>query len=119
MPKDVMLSKLKDIEDRLRPEWDALGIETDGFELYTRYFIFGDADQKGVSEEFLQATEEVYGEKAKMLGARALSDLSLFLAYGSSSSLNTGITRSPNLPGGVHQADEYIAVSYTHLPRSR
>lgn len=108
MPKEEMLSKLKAIEERLRPEWDALGIETDGFELYTRYFIFGDADQNGMSAEFLQAAEEVYGEPAKMLGARALSDLSLFLAYGSASSLNTGITRSPNLPGGVHQVDEYI-----------
>ncbi len=108
MPKDVMLGKLKEIEERLRPEWDALGVETDGFELYTRYFIYGQGDQDGASKEFLQAAQEVYGEQATMLGARALSDLSLFLAYGNTSSFNTGITRSPNLPGGVHQVDEYI-----------
>lgn len=113
--KDEMLKKLKAIENRLRSEWDALGVETDGFELYTRYFIYAEGEKKGMSLEFLRAMNDIYKESSTMLGARALSDLSIFLAFGSSSSLNTGITRAAHLPGGAHQVDEYVECE--HLKR--
>ena len=113
--KEEMLRRLKEIEDRLGSEWDALGVETSGFELYTRYFIYAEGEQQGSNLEFLRAMKDVYKEPATMLGARALSDLSIFLACGSPSSLNTGITRAAHLPGGAHQVDEYIECE--HLVR--
>lgn len=106
--KEAMLQRLKAIENCLSSEWDAMGIETGGFELYTRYFIYAEGERNGSNLEFLRAMEDVYKESSTMLGARALSDLSIFLSCGSTSSLNTGITRAPNLPGGAHQVDEYV-----------
>ena len=54
-----------------------------------------------------QAAEEVSGRPVGISGA-CLSDLSVFLKYGSSVSLNFGLVRDFKLYGGAHQFDEFV-----------
>ncbi|HHW32281.1 MAG TPA: M20/M25/M40 family metallo-hydrolase [Clostridiaceae bacterium] len=106
--KEEIMTELDEILEDIRHELDKRNMETDGFKHTTRFFIYQETNDKyGAATEMKKAAEEVCGHKIKACGA-CLSDLSVFLPYGSESSFNFGIIRDFSLYGGAHQPDEYI-----------
>jgi acetylornithine deacetylase/succinyl-diaminopimelate desuccinylase-like protein len=106
--KEEIQTELKDILHRLEPVFDKYGIETSGFRPTTRYFRYGETDKSdGGVEIMTRAASQVAGYPVVEKGS-CLTDLSLFLEYGSPHSFNFGIFRDFALPGGAHQPDEYV-----------
>jgi acetylornithine deacetylase/succinyl-diaminopimelate desuccinylase-like protein len=83
-------------------------VETTGFQAATRFFHYGRTDKSnGAAAVLQQAASEAIGHPVAEKGS-CLTDLSLFLKYGSPASLNFGIIRDFALPGGAHQPDEFV-----------
>ncbi|HCS74881.1 MAG TPA: hypothetical protein DIW17_13525 [Clostridiales bacterium] len=100
--------ELQDIVVRLKPIFLKYGVETSGFQQGTRYFYYGETDQSdGGVDIMTKAASETSGKPVAEKGS-CLTDLSLFLQYGSPHSFNFGIFRDFALPGGAHQPDEYV-----------
>ncbi|MBI9093951.1 MAG: M20/M25/M40 family metallo-hydrolase [Sphaerochaeta sp.] len=79
-----------------------------GFTKKSRFFHCLTTTDSDEAVAFMQkAASEVAGRQVLETGG-CLSDLSLFLKYGSSSSFNFGIFRDFKLYGGAHQPDEYV-----------
>ena len=83
-------------------------IRLSGFTPITRFFPYKRAsDGRGAIKAMKQAAQEVCRHDVRECGA-CLSDLSIFLSYGSASSFSFGIMRDFSLDGGAHQPDEYV-----------
>lgn len=83
-------------------------ITVSGFYPTTRFFgYYNTKNHTGAVSIMKKAAEETSGVPVKTSGA-CLSDLSLFLPYGSEESFNFGILRDFSLYGGAHQPDEYV-----------
>jgi acetylornithine deacetylase/succinyl-diaminopimelate desuccinylase-like protein len=106
--KEIILDELDAILVDIREELEKHNMETEGFKHTTRFFIYQETkDKYGAVAEMEKAAEEVSGKTIKACGA-CLSDLSVFLPYGSDSSFNFGIIRDFSLYGGAHQPDEFV-----------
>lgn len=107
-PRETILDELDGIIRKLAPEFQRKKISTEGFKPTTRFFHSletpGDDPALRIFEE---ATNETGSRATKRCGA-CLSDLSIFLRYGSASSFNFGIKRSISEKGGGHQPDEFV-----------
>ncbi len=93
------------IDERLRP----LGMRFDSFRRTTRHFLFGETQLQDnpVLDALIRAGAECAGEKLTPCGS-CLSDLSVFLKYGSPRAFSFGAGRDFDAYGGAHQTDEYI-----------
>ncbi|NLJ59307.1 MAG: M20 family metallopeptidase [Tissierellia bacterium] len=106
--KEAIEKELQEIEADLRTEFEKAGIETEGFVPTTRFFHYMEADENDPAITLMRdLASDAIGYPVKMAGA-ALSDLSLFLKYGSKSSFNIGIAGDFGRYGGAHQPDEYV-----------
>ena len=90
---------------RLRP----LGLRFDRFERPTRHFIFNQTELENnpAMDALIRAGAEVSGRELAPRGS-CLSDLSVFLKYGSPRAFSFGIGRDFDEYGGAHQFDEFI-----------
>ena len=90
---------------RLRP----LGLRFDRFERPTRHFIFNQTrlSDNPALDALIRAGAESVGETLAPCGS-CLSDLSIFLKYGSPRAFSFGAGRDFDEYGGAHQANEFI-----------
>jgi acetylornithine deacetylase/succinyl-diaminopimelate desuccinylase-like protein len=109
--KEAIEKELQEIEADLRAEFEEAGIETEGFVPTTRFFHYMEADENDPAITLMRdLASDAIGYPVKMAGA-SLSDLSLFLKYGSKSSFNFGIFGDFGRYGGAHQPDEYVELN--------
>jgi len=106
--KEVIDAEINEISEKIIPELKKAGISTDGFKPVTRFFDYAETEEKEDNVAIMRkAAEETSGRPVKECGA-CLSDLSIFLKYGSRSSFSFGIFRDFSLYGGAHRPDEFI-----------
>lgn len=109
--REVIVSELTTILEELGPRLEKLDIITDGFLPTTRFFQYCQTDKRNGAAEIMQkAASETAGREVLEKGS-CLTDLNLFIKYGSPHSFNFGILRDFALPGGAHQPNEYILCS--------
>ncbi len=100
--------ELKILLDKVQPIFKDLGIVTEGFKKTTRFFHYCQTDQtNGAAAIMQEAAAQTVGRPVLEKGS-CLTDLSLFLKYGSPHSFNFGILKDFALPGGAHQPNEYV-----------
>ena len=91
-----------------------MGVRTDGFKPLSRFFYCLSVPDEDVTLQTLKkSAEEAAGHPVKISGA-CLSDLSMFLKFGSPVSMNFGILRDFRLYGGAHQFDEFVEQKELH-----
>jgi acetylornithine deacetylase len=106
--KKIIYDELDHILKKLEPEFKENGIITEGFIPTTRFFGYYETERDHPAVTVMKAAaEEASGKKVKECGS-CLTDLSIFIPYGSPSSFNFGIMRDFALPGGAHQPNEYV-----------
>ncbi len=100
--------ELNEIIQKINPVLQKGGLSTTGFKPTTRFFDYLETQEKDPAVAIMtEAAKETAQKEVRQCGA-CLSDLSVFLKYGSLSSFNFGILRDFSLYGGAHQPDEYI-----------
>lgn len=106
--KEAIEKELSKIEAGLKKELNEMQLDTEGFYPTTRFFHYQAADRNDPAISLMTelASDEI-GYPIRQSGA-SLSDLSLFLKYGSESSFNFGIFGDFARYGGAHQPDEYV-----------
>ncbi len=93
---------------RLNEALAPLGMCFDGFEKVTRFFHHAaTADENPALDLLCKVSLETSGRKLTPCGS-CLSDLPLFILYGSPRAFSFGIGRDFSVYGGAHQADEFI-----------
>ena len=108
MTKEETQGELDKICRDLAPRFGELNLATDGFELTTRFFIYGETDSGSKEAKILsELIKEETGKYPDTTGT-CLSDLSLILKYGCKNSFNYGLMRGSNGEGGAHQPNEHI-----------
>ena len=93
------------VDARLRP----LGMRFDRYEHVTRHFLFEQTElrENPALDALIRAGAETSGRRLTPCGS-CLSDLSVFLRYGSPRAFSFGIGRDFDAYGGAHQPDEFI-----------
>ena len=95
-------------ENEIVPAMRRLGFKSKGIYKTTRYFHYNGGVENNTDLDLISdCAALVTGKHPRRTGA-SLSDLNIFMKYGSPLSFNYGISRDFNLPGGAHQPDEYI-----------
>ena len=94
-----------EVDEQLRP----LGLRFDYYKRTTRHFIFNQTQLAGnpALDALIRAGAESVGETLAPCGS-CLSDLSIFLKYGSPRAFSFGAGRDFDEYGGAHQANEFI-----------
>ena len=106
--KECIEKELSNILETLSPYFKEHSLSSSGFVPNTRFFDYHETkDSTGAVAAMKKAAEDAAGTAVKASGA-CLSDLSIFLSYGSVESFNFGIMRDFSLRGGAHQPDEYV-----------
>lgn len=101
-------SALNELKARLDPRLRSIGLCFDRFEMTTRFFHFMESAVPNRAMELLQeASVQASGRTLQPSGS-CLSDLSLFIKYGSPRAFAFGIGRDFSVYGGAHQTDEYL-----------
>jgi acetylornithine deacetylase len=100
--------ELSSAQARIAARLKQMGVHTEGFEPLTRFFYcLSLPDSDATLQLMKQAAEDAGGRPVRITGS-CLTDLSLFLKYGSRHSLNFGLVRDFGLYGGAHQPDEFV-----------
>jgi acetylornithine deacetylase len=98
-----------DLKNELNRLIEPLDFFVSAFELTSRFFEYAVISSDDPAVKIMkECAEKVSGNQVKTCGA-CLSDLSIFMTYGSPRSFNFGIMRDFSLPGGAHQPDEYVS----------
>lgn len=106
--KEEIDAELEEMKKRLEIKLAPLGLEFEAFQMYTRFFHFKEtASDNPCMDALIAASDKVSGRKIGPCGS-CLSDLSLFIKYGSPRAFSFGIGRDFNAYGGAHQANEFI-----------
>lgn len=106
-PKEVIEAELEAILSKVRPAADRLNVDL-RLKPVSRYFDYATTkDDLGLIPAIKRAGKLAAGRDLKVAGS-CLTDLNILLRYGSQNSLNFGIFRDFNLPGGAHQHDEFV-----------
>jgi len=106
--KEKIEEELSEILRKLAPYFEKHNLSTSGFTPTTRFFGYHETkDSTGAVSAMKKAAEDAAAAAVNTTGA-CLSDLSIFLSYGSEESFNFGILRDFKLYGGAHQPDEYV-----------
>ena len=112
--QELIQAELNEITARIKERLDKLSVKTEGFKSLTRFFhCLSLLDENETLQLMKQSAEEISGEPVKISGA-CLSDLSVFLKYGSPESLSFGLVRDFKLYGGAHQFDEFVEQKKFH-----
>ena len=85
-----------------------MGITSEGFKPNTRFFHYGACDPNTTEIlNLIKAVKEATGQDLMVCGS-CLSDLSVLFKHGSSQTFAYGCGRDFSMPGGAHQANEFI-----------
>lgn len=107
-PEEELHNEIAEAEKRIRSRLKDMGIETEGFKPTTRFFhCLSLPDENTMLQTLKKAAEQACGHEIKISGA-CMSDLSIFLKFGTPNSVNFGILRDFKLYGGAHQPDEFV-----------
>jgi len=107
-PEEAIGRELADTETRISERLEKIGVKTTGFKPRSRFFhCLCLPDEDETLRTVLSSAQDACGKPVKISGA-CLSDLSVFLKYGSPVSLSFGLVRDFKLCGGAHQADEFV-----------
>jgi len=101
-------AELSELEDRLSARLAPMGLVSDGFQFYTRFFHYGFSQPDSESIRDMQQAALESTSRELVPCAACLSDLSVILKYGNSQAFSFGIGRSFSEYGGAHQCDEFI-----------
>lgn len=106
--EEEIRTELDEITGRMKERLAPLGIVFEGFRLVTRFFRFAQtAEANPVLDGMVKSIERVTGTPGKGIGS-CLSDLPLFILYGSPRAFCFGAGRDFGEYGGAHQPDEFI-----------
>lgn len=106
--KETIIEELSAIKARITARLEQMNVYTVGFEPVTRFFhCLSVKDSDETLQCIKRAAEDVGGRPVRIAGS-CLTDLSLFLKYGSEHSLNFGLVRDFGIEGGAHQPDEFV-----------
>lgn len=106
--------ELDELLSKINARLHGSGFTASGFKPVTRFFDYLETSaEEPVARIMAEAAGEAAGGAAgstpvKLSGA-CLSDLSIFMKYGSKSSISFGIIKDFSLPGGAHQPNEYVS----------
>jgi len=107
-PEEELQNEIVEAEERIRNRLEKIGIKTEGFKPTTRFFhCLSLPDEDTMLQTLKKAAEQACGNEVKISGA-CMSDLSIFLKFGTPNSINFGILRDFKLYGGAHQTDEFV-----------
>ena len=107
-PQDGIKAELDQALNRINARFASMGMKTEGFVPMTRFFHYLCLpDENETLQTMKKAAEDAADRDVKISGA-CLSDLSIFLKYGTPESLNFGVIRDFKLYGGAHQYDEFV-----------
>ncbi|MDW7657149.1 MAG: M20/M25/M40 family metallo-hydrolase [Bacillota bacterium] len=106
--------ELVELLSKINTKLHEYGFTASGFRPVTRFFDYLETSaEEPVARIMAQAAGEAAGEAVGshpvMQSGACLSDLSIFLKYGSRSSISFGIIKDFSLPGGAHQPNEYVS----------
>ena len=112
--QEQIRAELDETTARINARLEPMGVRTDGFKPLSRFFYCLSVPDEDVTLQTLKkSAEEAAGHPVKISGA-CLSDLSMFLKFGSPVSMNFGILRDFRLYGGAHQFDEFVEQKELH-----
>ncbi len=105
---DAIREEFAQMETNLNEALAPLGMRLEKMEMTTRFFHFMQtADENPAMETLIRAAEKSTGRTLAPCGS-CLSDLSLFVKYGSPRAFSFGIGRDFFAYGGAHQTDEFV-----------
>lgn len=100
--------ELDEMAEILSRRLEPLDMVFEGFSMLTRFFRFAEtADENPMLDTLSESIRTVTGEKGEGIGS-CLSDLPLFILYGSPRAVCFGAGRDFGEYGGAHQPDEFI-----------
>ena len=106
--KEETNKRFADIFEKVKPRLDELNFASSGFRATTKFFRYGrtssDSKQVKLLAESIEEITGVYPDTSDT----TLSDLSVFLHFGSMNSFNYGIPRGDENGSGAHQPNEFI-----------
>ncbi|HHW31757.1 MAG TPA: M20 family metallopeptidase [Clostridiaceae bacterium] len=100
--------EFKLMKEVLKPKLDALGLELVEIKPTTRFFHYAPSQDNNPVIKLLNEVSEKIGNGPLTVCGSCLSDLSLFIKYGSPRAISFGIGRDFDEYGGAHQTDEFI-----------
>lgn len=100
--------ELNIVKSRVAKQYRSLGLAFTSLEQATRFFHCLKAPEDDQAVAIMKECAETAGERSVKITGACLSDLSLYLRWGSVSSFNFGIFRDFKRYGGAHQADEFV-----------
>jgi acetylornithine deacetylase/succinyl-diaminopimelate desuccinylase-like protein len=100
-------AEFEEIRASVTPELSALGLELQGIYMTTRFFHFIKSAESTLPRLLNSSAAEAGSPAPTQCGA-SLSDLSLFIKYGSPTAISFGVGRDFSDYGGAHQTDEFI-----------
>lgn len=106
--KEEIEKELEEIDAILKKRLESFNVVSDGFSPRTRFFhyVYCEPDTEDI-KEMIDASVVATGKKPIVCGM-CLSDMSVISKYGNSNAYSFGIGRDFSLPGGAHQANEFI-----------
>lgn len=106
--KEEIYKEFDEIEEVLKERLEPMGLIGDGFKPKTRFFhyVFCEPDSADI-RTMIEAAKEATSSDIRVCGS-CLSDLSVISKFGSSNAYAYGAGRDFSLPGGAHQANEFI-----------
>jgi acetylornithine deacetylase len=101
---------LEELLCRINARLHACRFTASGFRPVTRFFDYLETStEEPVARIMAEAAGEAAGGNPVKQSGACLSDLSIFMKYGSRSSISFGIIKDFSLPGGAHQPNEYVS----------
>ena len=106
--KEEIFAEFDQMGRELSKKLEPIGLEFVKIEMTTRFFHFGISENPNPAMDALvQAGKDVSNTEIKRVSS-CLSDLSIFLKYGSTRAFAFGAGRQFNDIGGAHQPNEFI-----------
>ncbi len=107
--KEEIFAEFDEMGKSLSKKLDPIGLEFVKIEMTTRFFHFGVSEEDNpVIRQILESGAKAAPQIKIKPVSSCLSDLSIFLKYGSPRAVGFGIGRDFNSYGGSHQPDEFI-----------
>ena len=100
--------KLDEILKKISPKLDELKLASDGFIRTAKFFSYDKTEENSKEAAILaENIREITGIYPETEGS-CLSDLSIFMRFGTKNSFNYGLPRGDEHGGGAHQPNEFI-----------
>lgn len=111
MSKDEIFAEFDEMGKTLSEKLDSIGLSFVKIEMTTRFFHFGRSEKENpVMEAIIQSAKDKVNRSIVPV-ASCLSDLSIFIKYGSPRAFGFGVGRDFDMVGGAHQPDEFVECS--------